>query len=78
MAEVVAGVALILKGCHYSLTHDDTLSNMMYLPAFLAGVLFLVVPGLLLRSATRFGIVGQVLPLLFVGWLLVATLSGPG
>jgi hypothetical protein len=57
-----------VAGCCYSLTHDDTLSTMMYMPAFVVGVFTLIVPGLWLRSQNRFRWFGQLLlPLLLGG-----------
>jgi hypothetical protein len=75
-AEVIAGVALMLGGCHFSLKRDDSLSTIMYLPAFLVAVLALIIPGLLLRSRSRVGLVAQALPLSFIAWLLFVTFGG--
>jgi uncharacterized membrane protein len=75
LLEILAGVALIVKGCHYSVTHDDTLSTMAYIPATLVAIVALILPGLLLRSEARLRLLGQVLPALLLVWAVVALVA---
>jgi hypothetical protein len=79
LAEVLCGFGLTAKGCHYSVTHDDTLSTMMYMPAAFVSVFGLILPGLwLFRSHQPLRWAGQILPALLLAWLVVVLVSFRG